>query len=53
MSDKKQLFEDAISQENLDKVFKYVESIRFGTVTLVIQNGKVVQVEKTEKIKLK
>ena len=29
-----------------------LESIRFGTVTLVVQDGRVVQVEKNEKIRL-
>jgi len=45
--------EDIISEENLNKVFEYVKNIQFGAVTLIIQNGKVIQVEKTEKIKLK
>ena len=29
-----------------------LQSIRFGTVTLVIQDGRVIQVEKSEKIRL-
>lgn len=29
-----------------------LESIRFGTVTLVVQDGRVIQVEKNEKIRL-
>ena len=29
-----------------------LQSIRFGTVTLVIQDGRVIQVEKNEKIRL-
>ncbi|MPM35308.1 hypothetical protein SDC9_81898 [bioreactor metagenome] len=53
MSNVGQLSEDVISEENLNKIFEYVKSIQFGAVTLIIQNGKVIQVEKTEKIKLK
>ena len=30
-----------------------LQSIRFGTVTLVIQDGRVIQVDKNEKIRLK
>jgi len=45
--------EDIISQENLNRIFRYLKGIRFGTVTLIIQDGKVIQVEKTEKIRLK
>jgi len=44
---------DVISREDWEKIIRYLDSIQFGTVTLVVQNGKVVQVEKTEKIKLK
>jgi hypothetical protein len=29
-----------------------LQTIRFGTVTLVIQDGRVIQVEKSEKIRL-
>jgi hypothetical protein len=29
-----------------------VESIRFGVVQLIIQDGRVVQIDKTEKIRL-
>ena len=53
MSDAKTPLRDVISDEDLDKVIEYIKSIRFGTITLVIQSGKVVQIEKTEKFKLK
>mgnify|MGYP000882033729 CR=1 FL=1 len=53
MKDIESVVPDVISEEHLRRVFSYVESIQYGTVTLVIQGGKVVQVEKTEKIKLK
>jgi hypothetical protein len=29
-----------------------LQSIRFGTVTLVVQDGRVIQVEKNEKIRI-
>ena len=29
-----------------------LQSIRFGTVTLVVQDGKVIQVDKSEKIRI-
>jgi len=29
-----------------------LQSIRFGTVTLVVQDGRVIQVDKSEKIRL-
>lgn len=42
-----------ISQEDFQKLLQYIESIQYGSVTLFIQEGKIVQIEKSEKIKLK
>ncbi len=42
-----------ISDEDLKKVVQYIEEIQFGSVTLYIQEGRIVQIEKSEKIKLK
>lgn len=36
----------------LEDIQKAVESIRFGVVQLIIQDGRVVQIDKTEKIRL-
>lgn len=37
----------------LEKVVRTVlNSIRFGTVTLVVQDGRVIQVDKNEKIRI-
>ncbi len=35
----------------LELVSKQVESIRFGTVHLIVQDSKVVQIETTEKVR--
>lgn len=36
----------------IEEVKKIVDSIRFGSLTLMIQDGKVIQIDKTEKIRL-
>jgi len=36
----------------LEDIRQAVESIRFGVVQLIIQDGRVVQIDKTEKIRL-
>ena len=36
----------------LDAIREAVKSIRFGTVQIIIQDGRVVQIDKTEKIRL-
>ncbi|MBC8139719.1 MAG: YezD family protein [Fibrella sp.] len=37
----------------LGAIEEAVRSIRFGTVQIVIQDGRIVQIEKTEKIRLR
>jgi len=43
--------EGVISDEQFRKVLAYLRDIKYGTITLVIQDGKVVQVDKLEKIR--
>lgn len=35
------------------EIFKLLDTISFGTITIVVQDGKVIQLEKNEKIRLK
>ena len=47
---------DALSEEEravLLKVAEVLRKLRFGTVLLVVQDGKVVQIEMAEKIRLR
>ena len=41
-----------ISQEDLEKIAELIETVKYGTVTIVIQDGKIVQLEKHEKLRL-
>ena len=45
--------ESLVSKDDLKTILSYIKSIEFGTVTLTIQNGKIVQIEKTEKYRIK
>ena len=40
-------------EETIEKIKETIASVNYGTVTLVIQDGHVVQIEKNEKIRLK
>lgn len=40
-------------EASLENIKEMLETIKFGTITLVIQDGLVVQLEKNEKIRLK
>ena len=37
----------------LSEVERYVKGIKYGSVTLIVQDGKVIQIDKTEKIRIK
>ena len=39
--------------EDLDKINKIISDMRYGSVTLIIQDGVLLQIEKNEKIRLK
>jgi len=41
-----------ISEECLKKIVESVEAIKYGSVTLVVQDGIIIQIEKKEKIKV-
>ena len=43
---------DADGDDALGRIEAALRGLRFGTVTAVVQNGIVVQVERTEKVRL-
>lgn len=36
----------------MEEIERMLEKVKFGSITLVIQDGKVVQIEKNEKVRL-
>ncbi|GAE86762.1 YezD family protein [Acetivibrio straminisolvens] len=42
----------ALTEEDTKRLIKIINDIKFGTVTIIIQDGKVIQIEKNEKIRL-
>ncbi|MFT8314074.1 MAG: YezD family protein [Clostridium sp.] len=44
---------NTVSQVNLEKILKLLNDIKYGSITLVIQNGVLIQIETNEKIRLK
>lgn len=49
--------EKATSKDNesdhLEIIKKLIQSMRFGSISIIIQDGKIVQIEKTEKYRIK
>ncbi|MCC8110577.1 MAG: YezD family protein [Ruminococcus sp.] len=37
----------------LERILQLMENIQFGSITLIIQDGKIIQIEKTEKYRIK
>jgi hypothetical protein len=44
---------DSLSPEDLKRLLDLVKTVRYGSVTLVIQDGKVIQIDKNEKMRLR
>ena len=44
--------DDTDANEAIGRIEAALRGLRFGTVTAVVQNGVVVQVERTEKVRL-
>jgi hypothetical protein len=42
-----------LNREIEERINDALREIRYGTVTLVIQDGRVIQIDKSEKIRLK
>ena len=42
-----------LTEEQIQKIQEAVRDIRYGTVTLVIQDGRLIQIDRSEKIRLK
>lgn len=43
-----------VEDENLYKeILKMLSNLSFGSITIVVQDGKVIQLEKNEKVRLK
>jgi hypothetical protein len=53
--DKKDSFihKNAVNECDLKKIIELLETIQYGSVTIIIQDGKILQIEKNEKIRLK
>ena len=41
-----------ISTEHVQQIEEFAKSIRYGSITLVFQDGDLIQIEKNEKIRI-
>ena len=43
---------DVKNEKYLEEVKRIVKEIKYGSITLIVQDGKVIQIDKTEKIRM-
>jgi len=54
MGDKELLYDNkSISEENLKKLLDLLKTTQYGSVTLVVQDGVVIQIERNQKLRLR
>ena len=41
-----------VTEEELEQIKKFIEEIRFGSVTVIVQDSKIVQIEIHEKVRM-
>ncbi len=42
-----------LTEQDLKKIIELIEATRYGSITVIVQDGKIVQIEKNEKIRLR
>lgn len=42
-----------VALEGLEKIIEAIRSLKFGTVTITVQDSKIIQIDKTEKLRLR
>lgn len=44
---------NSITDTDMKKIKEFLETIQYGSVTVIVQDGKIIQIEKNEKVRLK
>lgn len=54
LNDQKVKVEDStLNQKEIEKLLNIIKTVSYGSITIIIQEGKIVQIEKNEKLRLK
>lgn len=43
---------NVIHDSDIHKIKEFLEAIQYGSVTVIVQDGKVIQIEKNEKVRI-
>ena len=52
MSSSNDLATEAMSHESLEKILKAMADLKFGSVEITVHEGRIVQIEEKEKVRL-
>lgn len=44
---------EPFTKDDLKKLIELVKGVKYGSVTLIIHNGKAIQIDKNEKVRLR
>ncbi|WFR54781.1 YezD family protein [Anaerocolumna sp. AGMB13025] len=44
---------NTVNEKDIQKIIEFIETIQFGSIMLIIQDGRIVQIEKNEKVRFK
>lgn len=44
---------NVIQDKDIKKIIEFLETIQYGSITVIVQDGKILQIEKNEKIRIK
>jgi hypothetical protein len=47
-----EIFSESLNEKLYNELAHMLATLKFGSITLIVQNGKVIQVEKNEKFRL-
>ncbi len=42
-----------ISKDDVEKLYEMAKTLKYGSITLVFQDGRLIQIEKNEKVRVK
>lgn len=47
------IHKNIIREQDLRKIVELLETIQYGSVTVIVQDGKLLQIERSEKIRIR
>ena len=51
--DNNSIHKNIIREQDLKKIVELLETIQYGSVTVIVQDGKLLQIERSEKIRIR